>query len=261
MPIIICPNCKSPLIKSVRSMRCENSHCFDVAKQGYVNLLLANKKHTHSPGDNKEMIKAREAFLSTGHYDFLIKGIESGIEPLNLFSGSNDIHLLDIGCGSGYYTRNIFKEQSINKIGLDISKIAVTKAAAIDKLSTYIVGSAFDLPIADDAVDLALNIFSPFEMAELKRVLKSGGYFIKVVPIGNHMREIAELVYKEFNSHTSTVKSELEGDPEIEVVHSEYLQNTITLEEQNLHDFISMTPYLYKFEKGQLASLMTLSIS
>ena len=260
MPIITCPNCKSVLVQSVKSMRCENSHCFDLAKQGYVNLLLANKKRNSNPGDNKIMIDARETFLSTGHYDFLIEGMESAINSLDIF-GSDEIHLLDVGCGSGYYTRNLFKEKAINKVGIDISKIGISKAAVMDKVSTYIVGSAFELPIADDGVDLLLNIFSPIDLEECKRVLKPGGYFIKVVPIGDHMKEVAELVYKEVTPHESSVKADLEADAMFQVVHSENLKSTISLEEQNLHDFITMTPYLYKFEKGQLASLITLSVS
>jgi len=242
-------------------MRCENSHCFDLAKQGYVNLLLANKKSKQHPGDNKEMIAAREAFLSTGHYDFLIQGIETAMESLELPAADDDIDLLDIGCGSGYYTRNIFKEKTIDKVGLDISKVAVTKAAAKDKQAFYAVGSAFDLPIADNSVDLVLNIFSPIDLEELKRVLKPGGYFIKVVPTGDHMKEVAELVYKEVTPHESAIMVEIEAHAMFKVVYTENLKTTITLVEQNLHDFISMTPYLYKFEKGQLASLMTLSIS
>jgi len=231
-----------------------------MAKQGYVNLLLANKKNTSSPGDNKEMVEAREAFLSTGHYDFLIDGIESGVSSLDI-AITDESHLLDVGCGSGYYTRNLFKDQPISKVGLDISKIAIAKAAVKDKTSSYIVGSAFDLPIANNSVDLLLNIFSPIDLDELMRVLKLGGFFIKVVPIGDHMKEVAELVYKEFTPHTTSIKSELELSGKFKIVQSYNLKNTISLKAQNLHDFISMTPYLYKFEKGQLASLMVLSIS
>jgi len=73
MSILICPNCKSALHRSDKVLICENGHSFDVAKEGYVNLLLANRKKSLNPGDNKIMMNAREAFLSIGFYDFLME--------------------------------------------------------------------------------------------------------------------------------------------------------------------------------------------
>ena len=105
MSIIICPNCKALLQKIDKTVRCENGHSFDYAKQGYLNLLLPNQKKTNSPGDNKLMLTARESFLSTGHYDFLLQHIESSLKALNYFSAENgnNTQLLDLGCGTGYY--------------------------------------------------------------------------------------------------------------------------------------------------------------
>jgi len=45
---------------------CENRHCFDIAKSGYVNLILSNKS-LH--GDDKEMITARRTFLNSRYED------------------------------------------------------------------------------------------------------------------------------------------------------------------------------------------------
>lgn len=262
MPIITCPNCKSPLIPSAKSMRCENSHCFDIAKQGYVNLILANKKKKSNPGDNKEMVDAREAFLSSGHYDILIEGVESLVDSLDIFTTStDDTYLLDIGCGSGYYTRNLFIDKAIHKVGLDISKVAVAKAAVMDKASTYIAGSAFDLPIADISVDTILNIFSPIDLGELTRVLKADGYFIKVIPASDHMKEVAAIVYETVNPHQSSIHADIELIPSLEIVKVESLKKVISLKEQELHDFITMTPYLYKFKPGQLEMLMEMDVT
>ena len=263
MPIISCPNCKSALQQVERTMRCENNHSFDFAKQGYINLLLANQKKSNNPGDNKIMINAREAFLSTGHFDFLIDGIESTIDSLESFltSETDDIQILDVGCGTGYYTRNLFKQKPINKIGVDISKIAVAKAAVKDIDATYIVGSAFDLPIADNYVDLLLNIFSPIDLEELTRVLKSGGYFIKVIPAGDHMKEVAEIVYEKVNPHQSSIKADIESISLLKIVKVESFKRVISLQELDLHNFITMTPYLYKFKKGQVEMLMEMDVT
>lgn len=263
MPIISCPNCKSILHPVEKTLRCENGHSFDFSKEGYINLLLANQKKTNKPGDNKIMTNARDAFLSKGHYNFLIDYIESTINSFDLFSTTKDesIHLLDVGCGTGFYTRSLFKQKKINKIGIDISKIGVAKASVKDKDSTYIVSSAFNLTIKDKSIDLLLNIFSPIHLEELKRVLKSGGYFVKVIPIGNHMKEVAELVYEKFIPHQSSIKEEIGSDAMFQIIKVENLKRIISLSEQDLLNFISMTPYLYKFKQEQLDLLKELSVT
>lgn len=263
MSIIICPNCKSLLQPIEKTLKCDNGHSFDFSKGGYINLLLANQKRKNNPGDNKIMLNARDEFLAKGHYDFLIESIEAMINSLDLFSFSNNeiTNLLDVGCGTGYYTRNIFEKKEIKKIGIDISKIGIAKASKKDKTSTYLVGSAFNLPIQDSTVDLLLNIFAPIHLEELKRVLKSGGFFIKVIPTGDHMREVAELVYEEFIPHESSIKEELESNSDFQIVKVENLKKSISLTGNDLNNFISMTPYLYKFKQEQLDSLKDLSVT
>lgn len=263
MSIIICPNCKSLLHQVEKTVRCPKGHSFDFAKQGYLNLLLANQKKTNNPGDNKIMLNAREDFLSNGYFDFLIEGIESSINSYERFSTADGgkIHLLDLGCGTGFYTRNFFKQRNFQKIGIDISKIGIAKAAIKDKDSTYIVGSVFNVPVADNSVDLLLNIFAPLHLKELKRVLKSGGYFVKVIPTSNHMMEVAKLVYEKFIPHQSSIQKDIEADSMFQIVKVENLKSTISLSGQDLFNFISMTPYLYKFKEGQIESLKELSVS
>ena len=65
---VLCPVCGKPLSPEERSWRCENGHGFDVARQGYVNLLTVDKKHSLHPGDTKEQVASRKAFLDGGYY-------------------------------------------------------------------------------------------------------------------------------------------------------------------------------------------------
>ena len=263
MPIIICPNCKTLLHQFEKTMRCENGHSFDISKEGYINLLLANQKKKNNPGDNKLMANAREAFLSTGKYDFLLDAIETTINSFDMFSASSNkaIHLLDVGCGTGYYTRKLFAQNNIEKIGIDISKIGIAKAALKDKDSTYIVGSAFNLPIEDESINLLINIFAPTLLEEIKRVIKPEGYFIKVIPTGDHMKEVAELVYETFIPHQSSIQENIESHSEFRILNVENLTKVIFLSGQDLLNFISMTPYLYKFKEDQLVLLEELSVT
>ena len=71
-----CPLCASPLsVQTNQPWRCDKGHSFDVAKQGYVNLLPVQFKNSLQPGDDKAMVQAREAFLNAGFYDPLIQAI------------------------------------------------------------------------------------------------------------------------------------------------------------------------------------------
>ena len=65
--ILKCPVCGGSLMHSAdgKSLICINKHCFDIARKGYVNLLMrAGGRH----GDDKTMLEARRDFLSRGHY-------------------------------------------------------------------------------------------------------------------------------------------------------------------------------------------------
>jgi SAM-dependent methyltransferase len=75
--IFICPVCSSPLEAAAKTYRCINNHTYDLAKEGYVNLLLANQKHSREPGDSKEMMEARKAFLNKGYYKPLARSAAS----------------------------------------------------------------------------------------------------------------------------------------------------------------------------------------
>lgn len=260
MSILRCPNCKLSLQEIEKTVKCPNGHSFDISREGYINLLLANQKKKINSGDNKLMTNAREAFLAKGYYDVLIESIEVFVNEFVALN-SRSFQLLDLGCGTGFYTRNLFKEKNIQKTGVDISKVAIAKAAVKDKEATYIIGSVFNLAIADSSVDLLINIFSPLSLEELKRVLKPGGYFVKVIPIGNHMREIAELVYETFIPHESNVKEEIEADKELRIIKTENLRKIILLSGEDLLNFVRMTPYLYKFKEGQLEQLTQLSVT
>jgi len=258
MSIIICPNCKSILQRLDKTVRCDKGHSFDVSKDGYINLLLPHQKKKLNPGDNKIMMNAREAFLSTGHYDLLIDQINKSIESLK--TEHVPLHFLDIGCGTGYYTRQILKNDPLTKIGLDISKQGITKASKKDKEATYIVGSAFDIPIQLESVDIAMSIFSPIQIQEVHRVLKKDGIIIKVIPSQDHMKEVAALIYDKLAPHDSSIITDLEKNG-FKIISEHTIDNKVSLKDQILHSFIRMTPYLYKFKEGAIEELKELSVS
>ncbi|MBW6453984.1 MAG: hypothetical protein K0A92_09425, partial [Methyloprofundus sp.] len=101
----ICPICQTPLVNILpaQSYECVNNHRFDIAKEGYINLLPAQHKKSKEPGDSKEMMRARRNFLEAGFYQPLAQAISSIIDQY--LADTPKLHILDMGCGEGYYSR------------------------------------------------------------------------------------------------------------------------------------------------------------
>ena len=64
--MLLCPVCGNQLEQKDGSYRCIKGHCFDISSTGYVNLLLSGGKASGVHGDSKEMVRARQDFLSKG---------------------------------------------------------------------------------------------------------------------------------------------------------------------------------------------------
>ncbi|MBR4455476.1 MAG: methyltransferase domain-containing protein [Solobacterium sp.] len=225
---LICPNCGKPLSRTGRSAVCENRHCFDYAKSGYLNLLGPQKK---DPGDNAEMVKARTAFLSTGAYAFLRETIRQMLEsePVQVFA--------DLGCGEGYYTSACPGEE---KYGFDLSRPAVNYAAKHDPSASYVIASIFHLPLPDESCDAAMTCFAPAAADEIHRILKPGGRFVFVQPAEDHLFELKQVLYDTPYQNTVT-------PPALPLKEESctMIRNTFTADRTALHALFQMTPYAY----------------
>ncbi|MBE6836094.1 MAG: methyltransferase domain-containing protein [Ruminococcaceae bacterium] len=239
-----CPVCKGELLDKVKSVECENGHCFDKAKQGYVNLLLSQKSSKSHHGDDRLMIEARQGFLDKGYYKNLCNSVADTV--LNhAFEGCV---ILDAGCGDGYYLSSIYALLKTNNINasvgaLDISKEAVKYTLRRINGISGAVGSVFSLPIKDNSVDILLNIFSPMASEEYRRVIGSGGVLISVTPGEEHLFELKKAVYDNPLRNDSTEKT-LDG---FTVESETRLTNTIEIDNnEDLLNLFMMTPYYYK---------------
>ena len=181
MSIFCCPSCQKPLCREERRLVCPAGHSFDVARSGYVNLLLSQQTGRKHHGDDKRMVKARSAFLERGYYD----PMRQELIKQGLAAARQGMTVLDAGCGEGYYTAEMAKtlrerEYRPKVAGIDISKAALQEAAKRDGESEYAVASCFHLPVAGESVDLLLSVFAPYCGEEFLRVLKPDGQFIMV---------------------------------------------------------------------------------
>ena len=59
--MLICPVCGLPLEFQIGVVRCGKGHCFDIAKEGYVNLLRSSRSGDLI-GDDKASARCRREF-------------------------------------------------------------------------------------------------------------------------------------------------------------------------------------------------------
>lgn len=192
----ICPICGEHLIKIEKSFVCKNNHGFDVARQGYVNLLPVGQKHSLRPGDDKEMLNARRNFLNSGLYEPIAKSVTDKIQTLTAEKTSPLI--IDVGCGEGYYTRKIADSVAGSLcVGADISKDAARMACSRGKDIDYCVATASHLPFESKSADLITAMFSLVCEDEFARVLRNDGYIVEVTAGTEHLIELKQIIYDE----------------------------------------------------------------
>lgn len=252
MSCFVCPVCKSYLVEQESKFICENNHCFDKAKQGYVNLLMSQQSSQKRHGDDKLMVKSRRDFLSKGFYSKLCDEVCAAIGNIK----GSDCVLYDIGCGEGYYTSQVKSKCNIPTVyGIDISKNALQYASKADKTIKYAVASAFQLPFHDKSADILLNIFAPSAYSEFSRVLNDDGFLVKIVPLSEHLWELKEAIYNEPYKN----KPEIKDDELFILTKSEELKYKITLEtKEDIYNLFTMTPYYYKTSKEDMEKLLKL---
>ena len=254
MTAFICPLCQTPFQKTNNTQICANNHHFDIAKEGYLNLLPVNAKNSKNPGDNKEMMIARRAFLNSEGYQPLAEKI--GELTAALLADKEQAQLLDLGCGEGYYTNLLADRLAENFIinALDISKVAIRYAAKRNKKINFCVASAYDVPLPDSSLDLLLRIYAPSSDSELQRLIKPGGYLVTVTPAPRHLFQLRERIYQQVNEHAQENLPPA-GFTKVEQINLAYpLQIT---EAQTLQDLINMTPFVWKFNEQKMQELLS----
>ena len=126
---LACPKCHKPLSICGNSYKCEDGHCYDIAKSKYINLLLNPDKSTNNPGDNKESLLCRKAHLNAGYYDCILNNV---VECIKEFKNSETMHILDLGCGEGGYSRELAK-RGARLVSVDCSTKAIEYATYLAK--------------------------------------------------------------------------------------------------------------------------------
>ena len=252
--MFICPDCGGVLERDEHVCRCGKGHCFDIAKEGYVNLLPPNRRHSNAPGDDRDMVAARTLFLNGGWYAPLRDSLSGAVSAWP----EEEPVLLDAGCGEGYYTAALYEavaRKNGRAGGADLSKAAARRAAKRCPDAEIAVASVYHLPVADRSVDILVNCFSPMAEGEFARVLKPGGLFLYVVPGPGHLWEMKEVLYE--NPYVNELREEryalFEPLPEIPLRFRFRLERR-----EEIMALFRMTPYAWKTPKKGVERLSEL---
>ncbi len=246
---LMCPLCGEKLVFSGNSLVCGGMrrHNFDIAKSGYVNL----NTHASTSGDDKEMAKARQAFLRKGYYLPLADTVAAE-------AGCGEV-LCDAGCGEGYYTERAADKFSA-ALGVDLSKYALELAAKSAKQKEmqekllYTAASVYSLPLADESCDCVINVFAPCVEEEYSRVLKNGGRLIVAAAGRDHLHGLKSVLYD-----VVTQNDERRDYPKkMELVKTLSVKYEAKIIGEDIYPLFTMTPYFYRTKKESIEKLKSM---
>ena len=238
---LICPLCAAVLTRQENRFVCPAGHSFDVARQGYVHLLPVQKKRSLNPGDTREQVLSRRAFLEAGYYAPIAQALAEEAQDLGICG-----HILDVGCGEGWYSAALAKELGLPLTGLDISKEAVRCAAAKYKDARWLCASGAHIPVEGGSAALVMSLFAITLPEEFARVLEHDGYFFQVLAAEDHLLGLKRIIYPELKFKEKDTIPELPG---FTLVKSRPIRFSFDVEGEQVKNLFSMTPHVFRIGK------------
>ena len=193
--LLRCPVCGGGLALGGGVVRCEAGHSFDIARQGYVNLVPGS-------ADTAEMVEARDAFLGAGHFRRLSEALAEEARAAVADAGGAAAGeaagreagacVIDLGAGTGHHLARVLDAlPGARGLALDASSAALRRAARCHPRAAAIGADAWKpLSIADGAAAVVLSVFAPRNTGELARILTPGGSLIAATPTTRHLAEL-----------------------------------------------------------------------
>jgi 23S rRNA (guanine745-N1)-methyltransferase len=243
---LVCPLDSHPLTLANGSWSCTDGHSFDVARQGYCNMLAVQNKRSRDPGDSRDMVAARSRFLQAGFYQPLAAAVTRQVLLTALPAAP--LSCLDAGCGEGYYLRElaagINDDRQLRLAGVDISKWAVQAAARQSRQVNWLVASNAQLPVASHSIDRLLCLFGFPTFAEFARVVKPGGELLLAEAGPAHLQQLREMIYPELKPLQAKPLPIADG---FQAVAEELIGFDLALNTpQAIADLLAMTPHMHR---------------
>jgi len=201
-----CPHCGADLLCEGASLGCtgERRHCYDIAREGYVNLLPPGRAKNSHTGDGADMVRARREFLELGLYDRY--SAEAAALASRFVPVADNPVLVDAGCGEGRHTVNMVRTlrenlgRDVTGIGFDASKYAAAAAAKRyarkeDESFFFAAANIFQMPVKDSSAHIMTSLFAPLPEEEAGRILVPGGVLMICAAGPSHLSEMRDILY------------------------------------------------------------------
>lgn len=260
--IFICPLCKKQMqMIHLQSLVCCNQHCFDIAKQGYINLLSGTSNTKY----DKKIFEYRRVISKSGLFNPLHAAVSEII--MSQLPSDEPLSILDAGCGEGSHLNNIQIE--INKkilnpllaVGIDISKEGISFAAAEYSNVIWCVADIANCPFANQKFTFILNILSPANYSEFQRLIGDNGLVIKIVPEQDYLKELREIFYEGSdkrvysNSHTINHFNE-----QFKLLDVKSIRYQVNLSEPLIEPLLGMTPLSWGTSKERIEKVLQMNL-
>ena len=154
-----------------------------------------------------------DASRASGYVQLFASAPDQAIESLLDAAGADrDLKALDLCCGQGNVSDALLS-RGCRVVGVDFSPAMLAFARQRARTATFIEADAQDLPFNDAAFDLVVSNLGvchvpdqPRALAEVRRVLRSGGRFAMTVWCGPESSPCFASVYAAIKAH---------GDPHV----------------------------------------------
>lgn len=247
----MCPICQSVISVEELKLVCENNHSYDIAKQGYVNLLNRKTETKY----NKTLFTARnDIIMNSLFFTELHKMIT---EMICKYNRSHKPSILDAGSGEGSHLIKLYETllksniQVETMVGIDIAKEGILTATKHSEEQSWFVADLANIPFQAEVFDIVLNILSPANYDEFNRILKPEGRIIKVVPQVNYLKEIRESSQEHDNNYSNTRIVELFSHHFFDT-SKERLEYKVELGEEDLESLLHMTPLAWGWSAEEI---------
>jgi 23S rRNA (guanine745-N1)-methyltransferase len=246
LDLLCCPTCAEALTRRDASVVCTAGHTFDLARQGYLNLL---GRAAPANADTAEMVAARDRFLSRGWYAALAEGL------LGMLRSHPAGPWVEVGAGTGYYLAYVLQGLGGRGVAVDVSRAASRRAArAHDQLGAVVADVWGRLPIRDATAEAVLCVFAPRNPAEFARILRPDGALVIISPMPDHLTELRGplgLLDIEVDKQDRISRTLADLFTAVESVECRY---RVSLDAASVIDLVSMGPNAFHHDHRRLAA-------
>ena len=250
-----CPICGKKIRFHAGSLVCKKEHCFDISAKGYVNMLGATRP---LKGYDKQFFKSRGEFFAKGYYAHILDAIIKKVSEIKAAADGSEpatqLVLIDAGCGEGYYSSALAgRIEGLQIIAFDIAADAIVCAAKSKENVAWTIADVTNIPVKDGICDILLDVFTPASYKEFGRILKKGGYILKVIPGSNHLKELRKAAREQLkNKDYSGDDVSDYFEQHYDILSQETLTNTMPIDQETLKTLTEMTPLLFDVDVSRL---------